>query len=147
LISGSYSRVRYEGYDGVWRDRVFDNRYNFSVGGGYKPNNVWEFSTRWIYAGGPPYTPFDTVASQAINRGVLDQNSINAERYPDYHSLNVRLDRRFHFSHSNLILYLSVWNTYNQENISSYYWDEIENKLHTSYQWGLIPVFGLEYEF
>ena len=147
LISGSYSRVRYEDYDGVWRDRVFDNRYNFSVGGGYKPNNVWEFSMRWIYAGGPPYTPFDTVASQAINRGVLDQNSINAERYPDYHSLNVRLDRRFHFSHSNLILYLSVWNTYNQKNISSYYWDETENKLDTSYQWGLIPVFGLEYEF
>lgn len=147
LVSGSYFRSRYQDLNGVWKDRVFDNRYTFSAEGGYKPNNKWEFSLRWIYAGGAPYTPFDTTASAMIHRGVFDNNRINEARYPDYHSLNIRFDRRFNFKGSNLIFYFSVWNTYNQKNVASYYWNEIENKKDTTNQWGLLPIFGLEYEF
>jgi len=32
-----------------------------------------------------------------MNRAILDENRINADRYPDYHSLNLRFDRRFLF--------------------------------------------------
>lgn len=102
---------------------------------------------RWIYAGGAPYTPFDLEASQQLNRAVLDENRINEARYPDYHSLNVRLDRRFHFSSSNLIFYLSVWNAYDRKNIATYYWNEKENKQDVIYQWSMLPIFGLEFEF
>ncbi len=147
LVSGSYFRSRYQDLNGVWKDRVFDNRYTFSAEGGYKPNNKWEFSLRWIYAGGAPYTPFDIAASEAINRGVFDGSKINEVRYSDYHSLNIRFDRRFNFKGSNLIFYFSVWNAYNQKNVASYYWNEIENKKDTTNQWGFLPVFGLEYEF
>ena len=147
LVSGSYFRSRYQGLNGVWKDRVFDNRYTFSAEGGYKPNNKWEFSLRWIYAGGAPYTPFDIAASEAIHRGVFDGSKINEVRYSDYHSLNIRFDRRFNFKGSNLIFYFSVWNAYNQKNVASYYWNEIENKKDTTNQWGFLPVFGLEYEF
>ncbi len=147
LISGAYFSSRYRDYDGVWRDRVFDNRYNFSVEGGYKPGNKWEFSMRWIYAGGVPYTPFDVSASTALNRGVFDNSRINAERYSDYHSLNIRADRRFNFSKTNLIAYFSIWNAYNRKNIAQYYWNEFENKEDVSYQWNMLPIFGLEYEF
>jgi hypothetical protein len=147
LASASYFRTRYQGYDGTWYNRIFDNRVLFSIEGGYKPNSKWEFSLRWIYAGGHPYTPFDMEASTAINRGVFDVNHINTARYPDYHSLNVRFDRRFHFSGSNLIFYFSIWNVYNRKNVASYYWNEAENQPDTIYQWGLLPIFGLEYEF
>ncbi len=147
LVSGSYFRSRYQDLNGVWKDRVFDNRYTFSAEGGYKPNNKWEFSLRWIYAGGAPYTPFDIAASEAINRGVFDGSKINEVRYSDYHSLNIRFDRRFNFKGSNLIFYFSVWNAYNQKNVASYYWNEIENKKDTTNQWGFLPIFGLEYEF
>jgi len=41
--------------------------------------------------------------------------------------LNIRADRRFHFSGSTLIVYLSVWNAYGRENVSSISWNEIEN--------------------
>ncbi len=147
MASASYFRSRYEGYDGIWRERVFDNRYTFNVEGGYKPNNKWEFSARWVWAGGAPYTPFDVPASQAAHRGVYDENNVNGERRPDYHSLNLRFDRRFHFSSSNLTFYLSVWNIYGRKNISSYQWNEIDNKQETSTGWGTVPVFGIEYEF
>jgi outer membrane receptor protein involved in Fe transport len=147
LASASYFRTRYKGLDGITRNRVFDNRIIFSLEGGYKPNSKWEFSLRWIFAGGPPYTPFDEEASRVLNRAVLDANNINAARYPDYHSLNVRFDRRFHFSGSNLIFYLSVWNAYNRKNVATYFWNQVENQQGVIRQWGALPIFGLEFEW
>jgi hypothetical protein len=147
LVSGSYFRSRYRGYDQVWRNRVFDNRVVVGLEGGYKPNRSWEFSARWIYAGGPPYTLFDLERSTELNRAVFDANRVNEERYPDYHSLNIRVDRRFHFGGSNLIVYLSVWNAYNRKNIASFYWNGLTGEPGTIYQWGAIPIFGLEHEF
>ena len=147
LLSGSYSKTRYEGFDLIWRDRVFDNLFMVSVEGGYKPNDEWEFSMRWIYAGGPPYTPFDEAASKLQNAGVYDPSRINGARQADYHSLNVRFDKRFHFAHSNFIFYLSIWNLYNRQNVASYYWNKNTNEQDTLYQWGTLPVIGLEYDF
>jgi len=147
LIGGSYYKSRYKGLDGIWRDRVFDNRLLFSVEGGYKPNRSWEFSTRWIYAGGPPFTPIDLAASRLINRTVLDGSRVNESRFPAYHSLNLRADKRWFFKGSNLIAYVSVWNAYNRKNVSQYYWNEIEQDQDVVYQWGLLPVMGIEYEF
>jgi len=147
LIGASYFHAKYKGVDNVWRDRIYDNRFIFSVEGGYKPNYFWEFSMRWIYAGGRPYTPFNIEESQELNRGVLNENRINGERYDPYHSLNLRIDKRFAFSGSNLVLYLSIWNVYDRKNVASIYWDQIENEPAVVYQWGMLPIFGVEYEF
>ena len=147
LASVCYSSARYRGLDGIWRDRVFDNRAIFSIEGGYKPSNKWEFSARWIYAGGTPYTPFDLAASSAINRGVLDESRTNAVRNPDYHSLNARVDRRFNFDSTNLVLYLSVWNVYNRKNAATHFWNEFKNAPAVQYQWSTMPILGVEYEF
>lgn len=147
MISGSYSRVRYRGLDNVWRNRVFDNQYIFAVQGGYKPNKKWEFSLRWTIAGGVPYTPFDIAASELANSGIYDETRINEARLPAYHSLNLRFDRRYYFSGSNLTFYLSVWNAYNRKNVANYFWNEIESKPDFANQFSILPVFGLEYEF
>ncbi len=147
LASATFFRSRYKGGDGYWRNRNYDNRAAFSIEGGYKPNRKWEFSLRWIYASGVPYTPFDIDKSKANHRAVYDENRINAVRYPDYHSLNIRFDRRFDFSNSNLVFYLSAWNVYNRKNIANYFWNEKEQRQDQVYQWRLLPIFGLEYEF
>lgn len=102
---------------------------------------------RWVYAGGAPYTPFDSQASAAANTGIQDDTRINEERRPDYHTLNLRLDRRFHYRASSLIAYLSIWNAYGRENIASYYWNEVANIKDSFKQWGTLPVIGFEYEF
>jgi outer membrane receptor for ferrienterochelin and colicin len=146
LASAAYFRTEYKGADDVWRNRVFDNRIVVSAEGGYKPNNEWEFSARWIYAGGTPYTPFDLGLSAQHHRGVFNATRINSARYPAYHSMNVRFDRRFHFASSNLVLYLSAWNVYDRKNVAAYFWNERENRQDTMYQWNLLPIFGIEYE-
>jgi hypothetical protein len=147
LVSGAYFRSTYRDAAGTRRDRVFDNRVLFNAEGGYKPNHRHEFSLRWTYAGGAPYTPFDLDASYAQNQGVFDPDRINDARLPDYHSLSLRYDRRFHFSSATLVAYLSVWNVYGRRNIATYAWNEVENQPEAIQQWGTLPILGLEFEF
>ena len=151
LASATYFRSRCKSYDGVWRNRSYDNRLIVSIEGGYKPTPGLEMSLRWIYAGGVPYTPIDQLLSETNGYAVLDANRINTERYSDYHSMNVRLDKRFFFNKTNLIIYASVWNAYNQKNIAEYFWnadgDNGNGSMEEVYQWGLLPIIGIEYEF
>ncbi len=146
-ISGTWFQSRYRDYNGIWRNRVFDNRFIFSTESGYKLNKKWEFSFKWTWAGGHPYTPFDLEASRNLQREVLDPNFTNTDRYPVYHSLNIRADRRFYFKRTNLITYLSLWNAYNRKNVARYYWNRTENNVSAQYQWSLMPIFGVEFEF
>jgi hypothetical protein len=43
LVSGSYFRTCYRDLSGLWRNRVYDNRFIFSVEGGWKISPTWEF--------------------------------------------------------------------------------------------------------
>ncbi len=147
MVNGAYFISRYRDYAGAWRNRMYDNRVIFNMIGGYKPNKSWEFSMKWTYAGGVPYTPFDEELSYGNNTGIIDQGRINGLRHPAYHSLNVRFDRRFHFRNSSVIVYASVWNAYNRKNVAMYYWNEVENKQDTLFQWSFLPLLGAEYEF
>jgi hypothetical protein len=146
-ISLALFKSRYKGYDNIWRDRAFDNEYIIGIDGGYKPNKLWEFSIRWNLAGGIPYTPIDEQASREINRAVFDESKVNKVRYPEYHLLNIRVDRRFHFKKTNLILYFVAYNAYNRKNIVAYFWNEVENKKSKMTLWGVMPLLGVEYEF
>ncbi len=82
-----------------------------------------------------------------MDRGVLDGNSINANRYPPYSSLKVRFEKRFNFSGSDMVDYLSVWNAYNRKKVTQYFWNEVKDEQGTIYQCGILPVFGTKYEF
>lgn len=147
LISASYFRARYTDFEGVERNRLFDNRVLFNVIGGYKPSDVWEVSIRWSYAGGRPVTPFDEVASQQLGDEVWDLSRFNAERLPAYHSLFVRADRRFNFRASSVVTYLSVWNAYSRANVEENYWNVAEDRTDERTQFSLLPVLGVEWEF
>jgi len=147
LLSGSYYRAKYRDLNGVWRNRITDNVFLVAAEIGYKPRPEWEFSLRWSHAGGIPYTPFDQQASKNAGAGIYDKSRIMSERLPAYSCLNVRADKRFYFENSNLIVYLSIWNVLNHENVSYYYWDEYAGNAGNYTQWPRLPVFGLEFEF
>ena len=147
LVSAALSNSSYKDNFGKWHDRIYDNRFNFNLEGGYIPNKEWEFKLRWVYANGAPYTPFNYEASTQSGTGIWDITKTNSERLPDYHSMNIRIDRRFYFNNSSLLLYLSIWNVYNRKNVAFYYWNEITNKQDEQTQWSTLPVLGLEYEF
>lgn len=147
LLGGTYFHTQYKDLSGKWRNRIFDNRIKFVVDGGWKISKNWEASLKWHYSGGMPSTPFDEQLSKKVTRGIIDENRTSEFRLPAYHSLSVRLDRRFYFRSSNLVIYLSIWNLYNRKNVAYCYWNVIEQKPDYRYQWGILPVLGLEFEF
>jgi hypothetical protein len=147
LVAASVSRSRYRNPGEAWRSRIFDNGWTLTLEGGYRFDGGWEVSSRWLAAGGRPYTPLDLEASGELNRTVLDTTRINAVRYPPYHSLNLRVDRRIDFSGSTLVCYASVWNVYNRRNVTATFWNSHLQREDHVLQWAVMPVVGLEYEF
>ncbi len=147
LAAASVFRSRYRDLTGVWRNRVNDNRLIVTLAVGYDLDNGWKFSTRWNYAGGLPYTPCDTVRSAEINFGISDSTRIMAARYPPYHSLYLRVDRRFIFKKSSLTGYFTLVNAYNRDNVARYYWSSPKKRVDTLYQPPLLPIIGLQYDF
>lgn len=147
ILSASYFKSRYKDLLEIWQNRIYDNRYILNLSLGYKPSRKWELSTRWTLIGGAPYTPIDTKKSNALNDYILDKERFNKARYPDYKSINLRVDRRFYFSRSSLIIYLDIWNITNRKNVYSYFWNREIKDIGTIYQLGIIPVLGIEFEF
>lgn len=147
LVSASYSETKYKDLMGNWKYRIYDNKWMFSVEGGYKPSETWDLSVKWLFAGGAPFTQFDKAQSTKARTGIYDIARYNAERMPAYHSLTVRVDKRFNFNSSSLVVYCDIWNVYNRQNIASYEWSEISNNIKEIKQWDTLPVIGIEYEF
>ena len=145
--SYAYSRSRYTDLQGNRRDRNFDNRQLISFIVGYRPSDRWEYSVRWVYAGGRPRTPFDLEASTAANTGIVDPALVNSERYQAYHRLDLRFDYRRHFTNYNLVTFFSLLNSYNRANIFAIYWDNEDREVDRLDQWTILPIGGFELEF
>lgn len=146
LVSATWFRSRYQGLDGIWRDRLYDNRVIFQATAGHQLGS-WDVSGRWLYGGGAPYTPVDVDQSREHGRTVFDFTRTNAERLPAYHALNLRVDRRFHFSRSSLLSYLSLTNAYGRDNVRMYHWSPAADAVKPMLDLGFLPVLGFEYRF
>ena len=147
LASYAYSVSRYTDLAGVERNRAFDHRHVASVIVGYRPSDRFEFSGRWRFAGGRPYSPFDPVLSIQAGAGIVRRGRINAERHAAYHRLDLRFDHRRHYRDVTLVSFFSVLNAYNRDNVFHHYWDAEDNRPRRSTQWGFLPVGGFELEF
>jgi hypothetical protein len=147
LVNMTYYRARYRDLMGVWRNRLFDNRFILCLAGGYKPNRFWEFSVRWIWSGGKAFTPVDEEKSILYGFAWVNYDDIMAGHLADYQSLSVRVDRRFQFKKSNLVVFTGAWNIFDHKNELYRFWDSYGRMYLSSYMWGAIPYIGLEFEF
>jgi hypothetical protein len=147
LLNYSYSIVKFQALDGISRAGNYDYRHIFTCLLGYKPSETWELSVKWRYTGGRPYIPYDEELSKHCGSARRDLNQINTLRYPSYHRLDLRADRRFYFNNWNLIIYVDLQNVYNRSNVYGYVWSTVEEEVKTVYQWQILPVLGFSIEF
>ena len=102
-------------------------------------------SFRWRYLGGRPYTErayhreWHTWITEAGQR-------LNTQRYPVYHRLDLRLDRRFMFGGWNMVTYFDLQNVYNRDNIWGYQYEE-DGETEDILQFKVFPIGGLAIEF
>lgn len=140
IFSFTYSKTDFISLDGIKRDGTYDQNWIVNLSGGYKINKYWEVSTKFRFASGRPYTPFQNNGTQLI----ADYNS---RRLKSAHSLDIRVDRRWNFTGWSLITYLDIQNIYNQKNLSGIRWDRQKNKIDESSSIGILPSIGISAEF
>ena len=156
--SVAYSRAMYSGLDGVFRPSSYDLPWIVNFAAIERFGRGYEVSSRFGYATGRPYTPFNLPECFAQNRPVYDVSETNAPRAPYFARLDAQLNKDFLLRGLHMELYLGVNNILNRTNFLSYVWSsdaalakEFRGldvypviQLH---QMPIFPNFGLRYIF
>lgn len=109
------------------------------------PADEMELSVKWRYLGGRPYT--EPVYHPELQRWVVEETlELNRLRYPAYHRLDVRLDRRFLFNSWTLVVFFDLVNVYSRDNIWNYQYND-DGTVSTVLQYKTLPVGGVTVEF
>ncbi len=141
ILSISWNRTDFTALDGVERPGAFDQRIIANLSGGWRLDDAWEFSMKFRFATGGPTTPF-------LPTGQRDYSRFNSGRLPAFHTLDLRVDRRWNFTSWNLITYIDVQNVYNRKNIQGDRWDVRNNRVeNASASIGILPSIGIAAEF
>ncbi|MEJ5305310.1 MAG: TonB-dependent receptor [Ignavibacteria bacterium] len=140
IFSLTYSKSDFKSLDGFTRSSNFDQNWLINLSGGYRFNMYWEVSTRFRFASGRPYTPFD-------DNGIQYVNDLNSKRLKSIHSLDVRVDRRWIFKNWTLITYIDIQNIYNRRNLSGIRWDPRTRTVDETSSIGILPSIGISAEF
>lgn len=140
ILSVTYSESFFKGLDGIERAGSFDQKWIINLSGGYSFNEKWEISSRFRFATGNPYTPFNSDGSQSVV-------NYNAFRFQPTHSLDIRLDRRWDLGGLNLITYIDIQNIYNNKNTNTIRYDYRKGEVDKSSSIGLLPSIGVSLEF
>jgi hypothetical protein len=137
IFSLSWNRTDFKALDGIERPGAYDQRIIGSLSGGYRLNERWEFSMKFRIASGGPTTPF-------LSNGMRDYSRYNSERLPVFHSLDIRVDRRWNFDSWNLIAYIDIQNVYNRKNMQADRWDTRNSRVENfSSSIGILPTIGV----
>ncbi len=140
IFSLTYSKSDFKALDGITRSSNYDQNWLINLSGGYRFNMYWEISTKFRFASGRPYTPFDDNGRQYIS-------DLNTLRLKSSHSLDIRIDRRWIFKKWILITYLDIQNIYNRRNLSGVRWDPQTRTVDETSSIGILPSIGISAEF
>ncbi|MGB2867292.1 MAG: TonB-dependent receptor [Bacteroidota bacterium] len=127
----------------------FDRPHIVNLIAGMELGAGWQLGAKFQYASGNPYTPVVGVVKKSGVNYLVDGEPFSA-RYPDYHKLDIRLDRKFTFGSWTLTAYLDLWNVYNRDNILSYSYNVSQQGTVTTtprFDFGVLPIFGLTAQF
>lgn len=136
--------------------RIWDQPHTINIDVNYRPTPGWLFNIAWHYRTGWTFTDF-TVERIQREDGTFafykDHEVFNDSRYPDYHRLDIRVNKNFFTSKGKITVYLHVINAYNHENVSGFDHEvdlkdpalPISTDVETFY--GLLPFGGVSWEF
>ncbi|MFC1555666.1 TonB-dependent receptor domain-containing protein [candidate division KSB1 bacterium] len=144
---------------GVMTPRNMDQRHTINIDYKYEPNSKWSLNLYWTMHSGWPYT------DQTINLigyhpegwpyWEWEKGQINGARFPEYHRMDVRVNRRFRTSNGLVSVFFEARNFYNRKNVRGYghnvMYSNISNILWSEKdpdEWlTLIPSFGISWDF
>ncbi|RYD75747.1 MAG: TonB-dependent receptor [Sphingobacteriales bacterium] len=137
----------------------WDRRHNINLMGAYQfgKKQSWEFSVRWNYGSGFPFTQtkgfYELLDFQGgINTDYTQENGtlgilfgdVNRGRLSDYHRMDVSLRKTYIFKHDRKLRFVaSITNIYDRENV--FYFDRVNYERVN--QLPFLPSVALSYSF
>jgi hypothetical protein len=106
----------------------FDRTHIANIVLGWKINREWQIGGRWKFLSGTPYTPIindDGGLYKNAGRTVYDpvySKDLFSKRYPEYHRLDLRLDRFFNYSWGQGNFFVEALNVYLRDNQTGLSW-------------------------
>jgi hypothetical protein len=99
----------------------YDQPINTTLIANYKLSREWSVGGKWAYTSGRPYTPIvGTSGTYADGRPIPVYAGINSGTLPDYHRLDLRIDRRLLYDTWKLNAYFELNNVYQRQNVVGY---------------------------
>ena len=116
VLSYTYYKSEFTNANGLYAPASWDNTHLRSFIGGYKFRRNYELGVKFRYQGGAPYTPFDMPASQrnylSTGAAVYDYTQFNQLRLGSFHSMDIRLDKKWNYKKWSLDVYIDITNLY-----------------------------------
>lgn len=148
--SYSYSTSKRRDYEAAaLYDFEYDRPHIVNLIFGMELGLGWQIGAKFQYASGNPYTPVAGVYEKEGSLFLIDGET-NSARYPDYHKLDLRIDKQFVFSNWSFSIYLDLWNLYNRDNVISYTFNTNKDGTITTtprYDFGIMPIIGFTAKF
>jgi TonB dependent receptor len=122
----------------------FDQPVIATLVGGYKLSDRWQLGAKWSYHTGSPYTPVVGTGLYPDGRVRPVYGSINSQRVPAYHRLDLRADVRYT---PRLTAYFELINAYARKNVAGYSYSADYRTREEIRQLPVLPSFGLKYVY
>jgi len=132
--------------DFYWYD--FDQPVILDVVASYQLPFGFRIGARWRYVSGNPDTPISGSIYDADSDSYIPfVGTYNSERLPNFHALDIRIDKDFIFRRWKLTAYIDLMNVYNRKNPEStiYNFDYTEKTF--LYSLPIIPNLGIKAQF
>jgi hypothetical protein len=150
-----FSRVKFNGLEYA---PSYDRRHIFNIVASYALPKGFNLTGHWNYGSGLPYTATVGYYRRWTYRYGRDRISYdwgeipsgkNGARYPDYHRLDLGVEKVFNIGKTRLVAQLEVINVYNQKNLMLYYWDYDQTPplRQNQNQLPLLPSIGVKWNF
>jgi hypothetical protein len=147
-VVATLSRSRALDVLGEWYPDDFDYRKMLTLSGGVPLVAGWRGSGRWRFVGGRPFTQWPIIP---LENGRFDISpeftTRNQVRYPNYHRLDLRVDRRLDFAGWGTSLFFEVQNVYDRENVFSRQFDAKNGRFLDVLQFQRLGIVGLIADF
>ena len=133
---------------GEWYPDDFDYRKMLTLTGGVPLVAGWRAGGRWRFVGSRPFTRWPVIELDDGRYDISpDFTTRNQVRYPNYHRLDLRVDRRLNFTGWGTSLFFEVQNVYDRENVFSRQFDAKNGRFLDVLQFQRLGIVGLIADF